>query len=73
MFVIEKKKVTVEREMIQTFLNKNSNVIPNKEKLKIYRNEARSLFKQKTLKLRVRIFLENNVNIFSHIVIITFK
>ena len=29
--------------------------------------------KQKILKLRVRIFLENNVNIFSHIVIITFK
>ena len=35
--------------MIQTFLNKNSNVIPNKEKLKIYRNEARSLFKTKNI------------------------
>lgn len=56
LFVIEKKKVTVEREMIQTFLNKNSNVIPNKEKLKIYRNEARSLFKTKNIKVKGKNF-----------------
>lgn len=61
---IEINKLKTQSEMTGTFLRDDSNVITNKEKLKVYQKKAKELFKTKNIKVKNNEFTKDQCEYF---------